>query len=783
MVIRGIGRLWQLLKRIDRQLGAARTGHQNNSVSTPVGDWLAFVLLASVVACLMMAVVEVKWIPEDGVVILTAAIGLVMGVVLAKRPLRGPVVWLFITLYGFVITIIYLADLWPPMSNFILKDDFLLTPFWRQNSALFYDRVASWFKAVFSGGSSRETIVFAIGLGLSAWFLAAYAGWSTFRQHKPLHGLTLMGVAIALNGYFGKAELHWSAIFVGLTTVLTAVLHYTHMEQEWQTNGVDYSDEVRLELIVYSIFISIVLLTFSVTIPAVNFKELVRRFQSQPAVQQTEAVLERALGGVRRPQRGTGPGGVGGSGIMPRSYLLGNPPELSERVVMTANVNLIGENGVEFTAPPALLQGTHWRGLSYDVYTGRGWALSEERQELTQANEHIPVPQISEPLQLSQSVNWEFDKRVIRYTLGLPLQFDHDVTVNWRGLEDLSRVQGEENKYTVITQLSNATADELRSGSLQNVPPAILARYTALPASVPQRIRDLAEEVAGGIDNPYDQALALEQFLRQYPYSLDVELPPPDVDIIEFFLFELQKGYCDYYASSMAVMARSLGLPARVAVGFLAQPPDDSGLQTIYQINAHSWTEVYFADYGWVEFEPTAAFPNPHTIFTENESAELETPEVIAAPPIPEQAPVRRWHWQRFLLILFLVVPLGWYWWRQRGVRAEDDTVLWAYGRTQYQAEQLGMPLLPNQTPREFTNSFLRQLQLLNHSSRMQQVVDAISYPLQKLTTIYEERRYRENPADERSAATRLWQVMKRPFWTLRLYQLLQKIQIRFRKQ
>ena len=258
---------------------------------------------------------------------------------------------------------------------------------------------------------------------------------------------------------------------MGLAGVLTAVLHYTRMEQEWQQNQVDYSDEVRLELIVYAGIVSIMLLTFSATIPAINIRELVERFQSQPAVQQAEDVLDRAFAGIRRPQRGNSPGGVGGSGIMPRSYLLGNPPELSERVMMQATVHVIDENGNETLPSAGLLQGTHWRGLSYDVYTGKGWALSEESQEIIQANQEIDLPPIAKPLQLAQTIKWEHDERIIRYTLGLPSQFDHEVTVSWRGLTDLSRVQGEPTTYTVQTTLPNATADELRAAKLDNIPP------------------------------------------------------------------------------------------------------------------------------------------------------------------------------------------------------------------------------------------------------------------------------------------------------------------------
>ena len=102
---------------------------------------------------------------------------------------------------------------------------------------------------------------------------------------------------------------------------------------------------------------------------------------------------------------------------------------------------------------------------------------------------------------------------------------------------------------------------------------------------------------------------ALERFLQQYPYSLDPTiLPPAGADPVDHFLFELKQGYCDYYASAMVVLARTVGLPARFASGYAVQPADEAGRQTIYRINAHSWAEIYFAGFGWIEFEPTAGF-------------------------------------------------------------------------------------------------------------------------------------------------------------------------------
>ena len=92
----------------------------------------------------------------------------------------------------------------------------------------------------------------------------------------------------------------------------------------------------------------------------------------------------------------------------------------------------------------------------------------------------------------------------------------------------------------------------------QDAPPEIRARYTQLPRDLPARVHQLAHTIADPQPTAYDQARAIEAFLRQYPYSLDLSPPPADVDIVDYFLFDLQTGFCDYYASAMVVMALSL---------------------------------------------------------------------------------------------------------------------------------------------------------------------------------------------------------------------------------
>ena len=79
---------------------------------------------------------------------------------------------------------------------------------------------------------------------------------------------------------------------------------------------------------------------------------------------------------------------------------------------------------------------------------------------------------------------------------------------------------------------------------------------------------DLAKELTANMANPYDKAKAIEAYLRTYPYSLDIKPPPPDRDVADYFLFDQKIGYCDYYATSMVVLSRAVGLPARLVIGY-----------------------------------------------------------------------------------------------------------------------------------------------------------------------------------------------------------------------
>ncbi|MET0902447.1 MAG: DUF3488 and transglutaminase-like domain-containing protein [Acidimicrobiales bacterium] len=180
--------------------------------------------------------------------------------------------------------------------------------------------------------------------------------------------------------------------------------------------------------------------------------------------------------------------------------------------------------------------------------------------------------------------------------------------------------------YQVTSQSPRVTPTDL-SGTADEIPGDIRNEYLDLPEGFSPRVRALAAETVDGAGTPAQQALALQDHLRTFDYSLDVQ-PGHSEDALEDFLFENQEGYCEQFAGAFAAMARSVGIPARVAVGFTPGElsPDLVDTYVVSGEYAHAWPEVYIADAGWVAYEPTPTRGMP------NAQAYTGVPEQQSAP-------------------------------------------------------------------------------------------------------------------------------------------------------
>ncbi len=164
--------------------------------------------------------------------------------------------------------------------------------------------------------------------------------------------------------------------------------------------------------------------------------------------------------------------------------------------------------------------------------------------------------------------------------------------------------------YTVTVSVSTASESLLRTGST-DYPPFIRETYIPLPEDMPQRVHQLARELTASATNPYDKAVAIQDYLRGIEYTLDIPPPPPDRDAVDYFLFDLERGYSQYFGSSMAVLLRSVGIPARPVMGY--GPGEEIAFRQylVRDLNRHGWTEVYLGEFGWIIFEPTPGRPLP----------------------------------------------------------------------------------------------------------------------------------------------------------------------------
>ncbi len=191
-------------------------------------------------------------------------------------------------------------------------------------------------------------------------------------------------------------------------------------------------------------------------------------------------------------------------------------------------------------------------------------------------------------------------------------------------------------RFTYVVESAVPEIDARRLRGASAVAGDFLAFNTALPAAFPASVRAEAERVAGAAGAGYDRALALQDYFRdpgRFRYDLNVAFDQ-DLDDLESFLFDVRAGYCEQFAAAFASMARSVGLPARVAVGFTWGEWDAArGAYAVRGEHAHAWPEVYFAGTGWVRFEPTPGRggPNDYGVTGVPPAQEGSQPEPAAA--------------------------------------------------------------------------------------------------------------------------------------------------------
>lgn len=269
-------------------------------------------------------------------------------------------------------------------------------------------------------------------------------------------------------------------------------------------------------------------------------------------------------------------------------------------------------------------------------------------------------------------------------------------------------------KYTIVSAVSEAPPERLREAGVE-YPFWVTDRYLQLPNSLPERVRTLSKGLSESAGDPYDKAVAIEGYLRGFAYSTNLPTPPGNVDRVDYLLFTLRKGYSAYFSTTMVVMLRAIGVPARIVTGYTTGNFDrEGGGYLVKESNAHGWVEVYFPHYGWIEFEPTPSMPTigrpallevnspEEDLFQKDQNASEESQEDIpledlsANPEFWGGAPL----WGFVGLVLLGAPAVLWTLWRRRW--AGLDAAVAAYGKISFLASVARIGPRSNQTPREY---------------------------------------------------------------------------------
>ena len=590
---------------------------------------------------------------------------------------------------------------------------------WRQAGT----RFVLWQQGVAAGGAAQDNLVFATFGGIVLWVVGVMTGWLArgVRQGLAAGVPSLWLLAMILLYSSGGRYLLLAAL--ALTIALHLLLEQVVLAQRWQQMGLDYSPGLMIDRLLTVAGIMALVLTLAAVMPSLYYQPLVTRYYAMltPAHVALEDWSERLFPELRGTSRWRGGGGSG----MPNDFLLQGGPNLGSAVVMRVRTDESASYQFpydEMAAPP----GHYMRGRTLAVYDGRGWSnpLAVQHREVV-ANQRWEMATTWGRKQVVQSVIFEVTAATL-FAAPEPVESSADVRLETRAGDDLVTVQAREQSYTVISMVPAVNEDMLRglqswarsdgetTSGATRLPDELLV-HLEVPESVTERTRELAERLTEGATTDYDRGLAIEQYLRQYTYDLEVPEPPADIDdVADYFLFDLQRGYCDYYATAFVVLARLSGLPTRFATGFAAgqwNPVD--GVFIITEGDAHSWPEVYFPEAGWVPFEPTAGRSQLLRVALPQSNPSAVPPPIV--PSESAESSTSAWNWQPLLWLVPVAVVIWiayglWQTWRRQREDPWQAVLKWG--------NRVGRPMSEGETVLEYGQELAGYVLMRQHNAQ-----------------------------------------------------------------
>ena len=428
---------------------------------------------------------------------------------------------------------------------------------------------------------AEATAPFLLIIAIVMWFVSYLADWAAFRLRAPVEAL-IPGLAVFIFGAFFAADqsrIVTSVVFLGAALGFVLI----HRLSEAETAGA---------------------------------------WLGQHAAQRGQASLLRVglaviaatmIGGVAVAQ--ALPGYDEPAIFDPTELAMPEEPRVVLSPLVDIQASLVDQPDVEVfsvqTDSP-----DYWRITSLDVFDGRIWRsrgsfedaagqLEPTLPDGTTATQELQTFDIKALGRIWLPAAYE-PAEIVSAPEGLELEYERD---SGTLIVNRDRTNSDGLVYTLLSNVAQRDVEAIRAAG-DSIPSEISDRYLDLPEGFSPAVRQEAQDIidAAGAQTPYTQAKALQDYFRDpslFRYDLTVANGHASQDI-EDFLFEHRAGYCEQFAGSFAAMARSIGLPSRVAVGFT--PGEFDPEINAYRVtgkHAHAWPEVWIEDIGWLRFEPT----------------------------------------------------------------------------------------------------------------------------------------------------------------------------------
>lgn len=450
-----------------------------------------------------------------------------------------------------------------------------------------------------------DTLFFLTLASLGFWIIGLHAGYQLARHGNFLKITIPSGLAmLIIQIYDPWVSLRaWAlAFYIFFALALLGRFYFLENKNDWKTKRIFRTSDSEWDISRSGITFAAIAVFAAWALPGAlsSIKPAAKAWNN--FTHPIEERLSNTVSALDSPY-----GAPAGGDFYSSSLRLGNNAPVSDTVVFNVEVNQVKFKPVRY----------YWRGRVYDQYINGQWSNTNVTRQ--SFDPELDELQTTTPLTRNEAkftITMNFPKQELIYAPPEMIWVDHKsklVTASasdaapqitaW--LADPSLVAGD--SYQVRAMIANPSIEELRAADT-TYPEWVTDRYLQIPKEIDRQIRTLAERIAGSYITPYDKAQAVTAYLRKeinYASQL-TESPPSFEDPLVWVLFEYKKGFCMYYASAEVLMLRTLGIPARMAVGFAEGEFDlEKDRYTVAQLNSHAWPEVYFPNIGWVEFEPT----------------------------------------------------------------------------------------------------------------------------------------------------------------------------------